>query len=292
VDAEYDPITGIEDSTERLAVETSHPSWLIDRWVHAFGLEEADAFARANNAAAPVAFRVVSNRAVETAVLNQLENAGAEIAPSMVAKHAWRITGGGQTLADMASAGKVYIQDEASQLLTTVLDPRVGERVLDLCAAPGSKTTHIADVTRDSAIVVAGDLYEHRLRTVSASAQLQAFNRVNCVQLDGLQPLPFPEIRWRISTRDIEDLAARQKQLLINASRTVKIGGRLVYSTCSVETEENENVRQWFIENSNNFRQVKLELDASLVSAYGDVRTWPHRQGSDGFFMCAFERLN
>jgi 16S rRNA (cytosine967-C5)-methyltransferase len=315
VDSEYNPAVGIEKPAERLAVETSHPSWLIARWVRAFGLEEAQAFARANNDAAPVAFRVVRNRADEADVLNELKEAGAEITPSTIAKNAWRITGGGRTLAEMGSAGRIYIQDEASQLLTTVLDPRPGDSVLDLCAAPGSKTTHVADVTQDSAVIVAADLHEHRLRTVSASAQLQGFTRVNCVRLDGLQPLPFPEshfdrvlvdapcsgtgtlrrnpeIRWRISTGDIEDLAARQKQLLINASRTVRIGGRLVYSTCSVETEENEDVRQSFIENRNNFRQVQLDLDPSLITDKGAVRTWPQRHGSDGFFMCAFERIN
>ena len=164
-------------------------------------------------------------------------------------------------------------------------------------------------------MIIAGDLHEHRLRTVSSSAELQGFRRVNCVTLDGLQALPFPdshfdrvlvdapcsgtgtlrrnpEIRWRISTGDIEDLAARQKQLLINASRTVKIGGRLVYSTCSVEIEENENVRQSFIDNSKNFRQVEPRVDSSLITDLGAARTWPHRQGSDGFFMCAFERTD
>ena len=152
VDPDYDPAAGIEEPTERLAVETSHPLWMIDRWVRAFGLEETRAFARANNDPAPVAFRVVRNRADEADVLKQLRDAGAEITPSTIAKNAWQISGGGLTLAGMASAGKIYIQDEASQLLTTVLDPQPGERVLDLCAAPGSKTTHIADVTKDSAL--------------------------------------------------------------------------------------------------------------------------------------------
>jgi 16S rRNA (cytosine967-C5)-methyltransferase len=315
VDCDYDPVANIEQLTERLAVETSHPSWLIERWVRSFGGEEARTFARANNEAAPMAFRVVGNRADDPGVLNQLREAGAKVTSSTIARDAWRITGGGRVLKDMAAEGLIYIQDEASQLLTLVLDPQPGERVLDLCAAPGSKTTHIADVTNDSAIIVAADLYEHRLKSVLSSARLHGFNSVNCVTLDGLQTLPVPqsyfdrvlvdapcsgtgtlrrnpEIRWRILNRDIEDLAARQKQLLLNASRTVKIGGRLVYSTCSVEIEENENVRQAFLDNSKNFRPVELELDASLITEPGVARTWPHRGGSDGFFMCAFERIN
>jgi 16S rRNA (cytosine967-C5)-methyltransferase len=314
VDCDYDPVANIDEPNERLAVETSHPSWLIERWIRSFGIEETRDFARANNEAAPIAFRVVRNRADEADVLSHLRNAGAEITPSTIAKGAWRITGAGRMLADMASDGRVYIQDEASQLLTLVLDPRPGERVLDLCAAPGSKTTHIADLTRDSAMIVAADLYEHRLRSVLSSASLHGFGRVNCVTLDGLQALPLPqshfdrvlvdapcsgtgtlrrnpEIRWRISTRDIEDLAARQTQLLINASQSVTVGGRLVYSTCSVETEENENVRQSFLDNSNNFKPIELEIDTSLITGPGVARTWPHRQGSDGFFICAFQRI-
>jgi 16S rRNA (cytosine967-C5)-methyltransferase len=314
VDRDYDPVAHIDEPNERLAVETSHPSWLIEGWNRSFGIEETRDFARANNEAAPIAFRVVRNRADEADVLDQLRNAGAGITPSTIAKGAWRITGAGRMLADMASDGRVYIQDEASQLLTLILDPRPGERVLDVCAAPGSKTTHIADLTSDSAMIVAADLYEHRLRSVLSSANLHGFSRVNCVTLDGLQALPLPqshfdrvlvdapcsgtgtlrrnpEIRWRISTRDIEDLAARQTKLLINASQSVRVGGRLVYSTCSVETEEDENVRQSFLDNSNNFIPIELEVDASLITGPGAARTWPHRQGSDGFFISAFQRI-
>ena len=186
---------------------------------------------------------------------------------------------------------------------------------MDFCAAPGSKTTHIADVTHDSAFIVAGDLHHHRLRTVKSSSGLQGFGSVNYLTLDGLQPLPLPEnyfdrvlidapcsgtgtlrrnpeIRWRISTGDIEDLAARQTKLLINAARTVKTGGRLVYSTCSVEVEENERVRQTFLDNSKNFKPVELDIDPALRTEQGVARTWPQRQGSDGFFISAFERSN
>ncbi len=314
IDLNYDPIKDIADPTERLAVETSHPAWLLDRWIRKFGVEDAVAFARANNEAAPVAFRVVRNRADEADVLNELRGAGGAVTASTIVDGGWRIAGAGRAVAALAREGKVYVQDEASQLLTTVLSPQPGQYILDLCAAPGSKTTHIADLTQDSATIVAADLHQHRLRSVSSSAMLQGFNTVNCVNLDGLQPLPFtpkrfdrvlvdapcsgtgtlrrnPEIRWRISTSDIEDLAARQTQLLTNAARAVKPNGRLVYSTCSVEIEENEGVRQSFLENCKDFRPSELAIDTSLITDVGAARTWPHRQGSDGFFICVFERI-
>ena len=310
---EVDPVSNIQDPLERLSVATSHPAWLLERWIEAFGNDEAEAFARANNEPAPTAFRVVKSHAQEADVLEALRAGGAELVPSKIAAGAWRISGAGSLLSELAAAGKIYIQDEASQLVALLLDVTPGLRVLDLCAAPGSKTTQIADLTSDSGMIVASDLHEHRLRTVSSSAQVQGLKRIHSVALDGLQPLPLlessfdrvlvdapcsgtgtlrrnPEIRWRISPADIQDLAGRQTQLLRNAARVVRPEGRLIYSTCSVERDENEDVVQTFLENNETFRLVDLTVDAKLKTSLGAARTWPHREGSDGFFVCAFER--
>lgn len=309
---EIDPLSNIDDPLERLSVETSHPIWLLKRWSDAFGSVEAEALARANNESAPTAFRVVQVRASEDDVVRRLREVGAELTPSAVAPGAWRVRGAGPLLGELAASGAVYLQDEASQLVASLLGVEPGERVLDLCAAPGSKTTQIADLARDSAVIVASDLYGHRLRTLLSSAQLQGLRGIRCLALDGLKSLPFqegtfdrvlvdapcsgtgtlrrnPEIRWRISPADILDLAGRQKQLLFNAARVVKPGGRLIYSTCSVEPDENEDVVQSFLENSKTFQRVELKVDDSLRTSSGAARTWPQRQGTDGFFLCAFE---
>ena len=310
---EIDPASNIDDPLERWSVATSHPAWLLARWREAFGTAEAEAFARANNEPAPTAFRVVKNRAAEADVCDRLRVAGADLVVSRVAAGAWRIRGAGDLLGELAAAGEIYVQDEASQLVAFLLDVKPGQRVLDLCAAPGSKTTQIAALASDSALIVAADLHEHRLRTVVSSANLQGLRSIHCVALDGLQDLPLPEgyfdrvlvdapcsgtgtlrrnpeIRWRISPADIEDLARRQKRLLANAALLVRPGGRLVYSTCSVEPDENEKVAQAFLENNETFRPVDLSIDAGLQTSIGAVRTWPHRQGTDGFFVGAFER--
>jgi 16S rRNA (cytosine967-C5)-methyltransferase len=314
---EVDPTNNIHDPVERLSVATSHPVWLIERWCKAFGASETESFARANNEPAPVAFRVVNARAEEADVCARLREAGAEVVRSKIAKSAWRVTGGGSLLAELSAVGAIYLQDEASQLVAEVLDSLAGDRVLDLCAAPGSKTTQIAGGVPDSAeqpaVVVASDLHEHRLRTVKSAAELQGLSNVLCLALDGLQPLPLregafdrvlidapcsgtgtlrrnPEIRWRISPADIQDLAGRQQRLLGNAARAVKPGGRLIYSTCSVEPDENEEVVQTFLENNESFSLAELRLDPTLVISKGMARTWPHRQGADGFFICALER--
>jgi 16S rRNA (cytosine967-C5)-methyltransferase len=168
--------------------------------------------------------------------------------------------------------------------------------VLDVCAAPGSKTTQIA--AQAGALVVAGDLHEHRLRVVRESAARQGLENIQTVAYDAEgAPLPFaagafrrvlvdapctgtgtlrhnPEIRWRISLADIAELAARQRHILANAAHAVGVGGRLVYSTCSVEPEENEGVVAAFLETHPAFELIRPDAPERL----------------DGFFVAVFEK--
>ncbi|HYX41599.1 MAG TPA: 16S rRNA (cytosine(967)-C(5))-methyltransferase RsmB, partial [Pyrinomonadaceae bacterium] len=224
---DYDPASAATDELERLAIATSHPAWLLARWLEAFGASEAEALARANNRTPPVAFRVNERRANSDEVIAQLHAAGFEARASEIAPDAWRVVNGtgGASLRALAQAGIVYTQDEASQLVAHALDAQDGERVLDVCAAPGSKTTHIAGLAGARALVVAGDLYEHRVRVVVESAARQQLANVRAVVLDAEQMLPFadasfervlvdapctgtgtlrhnPEIRWRLVPAD------------------------------------------------------------------------------------------
>lgn len=313
---DYDPaanVASVAAPIEKLAIKTSHPRWLLERWVNAFGLEEATAFARANNDAPPTAFRVVEQRASRQEVLDALQAAGGIVSPSEIVPEAWRIEGAGALLHRLAREGKIYLQDEASQLVAHVLDAQTGERVLDVCAAPGSKTTHIATMTPGLALIVAGDVHEHRLRTVLKAGARQEIKVLRGVVHDAEAALPFgeqsfdrvlvdapctgtgtlrrnPEIRWRISNRDIFELSARQQRILSQSAKMVRRGGRLVYSTCSVEPEENEEVVARCLGENADFKHLALRVPASLQSSSGAARIWPHRQGADGFFIAAFER--
>ena len=323
-EANYDPAAELSDPLERLAVETSHPFWLLERWAKAFGFEETSAFAQANNEVAPMAFRLVNEvnevneLADQSPILDALRSAGAMLQPSEITSRGWRITGAGSLLRELALDGRIYIQDESSQLVAHVLAARAGDRVLDVCAAPGSKTTHIATLTRAESspaksFLVAGDLHAHRLRTIVSTAAAQHLHNIHYVTFDALQALPFPaavfdrvlvdapctgtgtlrrnpEIRWRISPGDIGDLANRQIRILLNAAQMVSVGGRLVYSTCSVEPEENEQVISRFIEETSGFEPLVLSVNPSLLTGFGAARVWPHRDGADGFFIAAFER--
>lgn len=310
---DYQPPADIADPIERLAVETSHPAWLIERWIKAFGREEAEAFARANNDAPPVAFRVITRRASVEEVLDEVLAAGGVAQPSQIAPDAWRVQGATATLQTLAREGKIYLQDEASQLVAHVLDAREGERVLDVCAAPGSKTTHIAARAPNLSLIVAGDMHEHRVRTVVKTAARQEVERLRVVIHDAEIALPYsessfdrvlvdapctgtgtlrrnPEIRWRISAHDIMDLSRRQRRILASAARMVRPLGHLVYSTCSVEPEENEEVVARFLSENDTFNQVAVNAPQELLSENGAARTWPHKSGADGFFIASFER--
>lgn len=312
---DFDPATLADNLLERIAVETSHPAWLVGRWAAAFGAEDAAAFARANNAAAPLAFRVNTLREDASDTLSKLNAAGIEVVPSVVAPGAYRVEGGGgAALRALAADGLVYMQDEASQLVAHVLGARAGERVLDVCAAPGSKTTHVAALVNDRARVTAGDLYEHRLRLIQEACARLGVRSVRAVLLDAEDALPFadesfdrvlvdapctgtgtlrhnPEIRWRLAPEDIAELAARQRRILTAASRAVRRGGRLVYSTCSVEREENEAVVADFLQSHEDFKQLPAHpAHDQLLTPSGAARTWPHRQDTDGFFVAAMEK--
>ncbi|HEX5883603.1 MAG TPA: 16S rRNA (cytosine(967)-C(5))-methyltransferase RsmB [Pyrinomonadaceae bacterium] len=298
---EYDPGAEVSDPIERLALETSHPVWLIERWTEAFGIAEAEAFAQSNNVLPPTVFRVVNAKANQEEVLSKLNTAGATLEPSHVAEDAWRVSQGTSMLRELSAAGQIYLQDEASQLVPQLLNVEPGDRVLDLCAAPGGKTTLMADRAGDRAMIVAADRSATRMATVVATGKLQELKTITPVILDAAEQLPFkpgsfdkvlvdapcsgtgtlrrnPEIRWRLSAADIEAFAEKQKQILSRAADAVKPGGHLVYSTCSVEREENEEVIQEFLARDDRFR---------LLNSH---RTWPQHQECDGFFIGVLQR--
>jgi 16S rRNA (cytosine967-C5)-methyltransferase len=314
-EVDYDPAANETDPIARIAVETSHPTWLIERWFRFFGTE-AERFARANNEPAPSAFRFRRRAEAPERILDEIRAAGGVLEPSRLVIDSWRVKGGSEVLQSLAHRGEIYLQDEASQLVANLLEAKSGERILDVCAAPGSKALHLAALNPETTIV-AGDLHEHRLKTLRRLAGLQDAAEVQLVAHDAARALPFaagsfdrvlvdapctgtgtlrhnPEIRWRLTESDIEQLAARQKLILSNAAVLVRRGGRLVYSTCSVEPEENEQVVQTFLGEHPEFAPAEVAWQrpdreaSSLVMPSGAIRTWPQRDDVDGFFIAAF----
>jgi 16S rRNA (cytosine967-C5)-methyltransferase len=286
------PVLKFGGEIERISVETSHPRWLIEKWINDLGPEDAERLAAANNDAGKLEFRTTSKLDVSLTGHEDLE-----------------------TLNRLAGEGKIYFQDEGSQLVASVIKLTSGQRFLDVCAAPGSKTTYIADRYKDieDTLFAAGDLHRHRLEILKASCINQGLGLVNIVQYDAGTALPFadasfdavlvdapcsgtgtirhnPEIRYLLEEKDLGELHDKQLRILKNASKLVKSGGKLVYSTCSLEKEENEAVSMDFLEAHPDFTLLRPDVPREFITQRGFARTFPHRDGMDGFFIAIFEK--
>ena len=308
---------GLVDPLERASVELSHPRWMLDRWQSLFGDDETRQLALANNSPPATAFRVNTLRTSIKEVLADLKTEGVTTRESQVAHGAFVVESGpASVMTAAARRGVIYLQDEASQLVSILLEPKSGHRMLDLCAAPGSKTSHIAVLAEDKARIVACDRHHHRLATLRATCERLGVQSVDALELDATRALPFvaaapefdrilvdapcsgtgtlrgnPEIKWRLCADDLSRLAELQASLLEGAASSVARGGRLVYSTCSIEREENEEVVRRFLEATTLFKVIEPNAPAGLITSDGFVRTFPHRNGTDGFFAAALERV-
>jgi 16S rRNA (cytosine967-C5)-methyltransferase len=308
---------GIADPLERASVELSHPRWMLERWRSVFGEHETRQLALANNAPHATAFRVNTLRTSVNEVLTGLSAEGIIARESRVADGAFVVESGpAPVIIQAARRGVIYLQDEASQLVSILLDAKSGHRVLDLCAAPGSKTSHIAALTCDNAWIVACDVHQHRLTTLRATSERLGVRSIDAIALDATCELPFvagrhefdrvlvdapcsgtgtlrsnPEIKWRLSAGDLTRLTQLQLSLLERGAAAVASGGRLVYSTCSIEREENEEVVRRLLERMPRFQVTEPNTPANLITSDGFVRTFTHRDGTDGFFAAVLERV-
>jgi 16S rRNA (cytosine967-C5)-methyltransferase len=297
----------------------SIPEWIARRWLVALGPQEAAALAQAANETPPLTARA-------NPLVNTREQLLAELAPrwkdARLAQHAplaLSLGHGVEPGSDPAfREGRFTIQDEASQLVVELLDPQPGEAVLDLCAAPGAKTTAIAERVGAAGLVVACDRNQRRLDLVGRAVRRLGLANVHLAQADGTQPLgelpraPFarvlvdapcsglgtlrrnPDARWRLRPEDPASLAVTQRALLENAAHSVMPGGVLVYSTCTLLAEENEAVVAAFLAQHPEFSlSAPAELPRAVrpfLEADGYMRTWPHRHGTDGFFAARLRR--
>ncbi len=310
------PDARVRDPLNRLSIAASHPRWLLERWIERFGIDEATALALENNRHAPTALRVNPLRAPSRArALEELSTLGVDVRDSTIAPDALVVTSGHLPQSSRpVRDGWIYVQDEASQLVAHITGPKPGDDVLDVCAAPGSKTTLMAALMGNTGRIVAIDLYRARLATLDETCRRLAVRIVRPVAADATRDLPLaphvrfdrvlvdapcsgtgtlrrnPEIKWRLAAEDLPRFASLQTGLLARAAERVLPGGRLVYSTCSLEPEENEHVAAAFLAAAPEFGHVTAGLPPGLCTPEGFVRTYPHRNGSDGFFAAVFER--
>jgi len=312
-------------AAERLAILHSHPTWMVTRWLARFGEPQTIPLLEANNRAPRLSLSVHAPEQRDE-IIRALEKSGLRIEPGTLLKSAFAAGGGSPARSEAFRSGQISIQDEASQAIPLLLGVRAGDRVLDLCAAPGGKTAALARAAGSGGTVIAADLHAHRVRAMDAQCKRLGLQNVQLVELDATQPIPLPgefdrilvdapcsgtgtlarhpEIRWRLRPENLSESQKLQTQILANALRKLAAGGKLAYSTCSIEPEENEHVISQALRKSPGIHPIP-PADAqqmlaphlapgvnasSLFAADGFFRTSPAAHRTDGFFAALLEK--
>lgn len=310
-----------EDPLGHLVHALSLPAWLSERWIARYGAAEAAALAEGLNRVPPRTVRVNRLRGSREALLEEVRARHPDAAPCRLAPDGVVLGRRGDPGLDPAfREGRMTVQDEASQLVVALLDPRAGERVLDTCAAPGGKTTAIAERVGPGGFVQALDRHERRLGLLLRDVRRLGLVNVSAATRDASQPMPErllepgfdrvlvdapcsglgalrrnPDARWRVRPEDVERLATIQGAILRRGASCLRPGGTLVYSTCTLLTEENEAVVEKLLHDVPGFRLVPRsglpEAVQPVAAESGFVHCLPHRDDTDGFFAARLERL-
>jgi 16S rRNA (cytosine967-C5)-methyltransferase len=313
--------SGLLDGSLSVMSDTgSHPEWLARRWIAQFGRENAAALMRANNDKPPLALRVNLRRTSREALLDRLRHSGVSAESTPRSPQGIVITSGG-ALDRIApfNEGLIQAQSEASQLVTFVLAPQPGEHILDACAAPGGKATHILEMMADSGELVATDVSAKGIKKIRENFARLQLKSVRFVRADMTRDLPqryrflydrilvdapcsgfgtlrsHPEIKWQRDENDIRRLSQLQATILSRAAPLLKPGGILVYSTCTLIREENEDVVQNFLLAN---RQFELGNAADYLPPVAKSMVQdnyflalPHRDNTDGFFAARMRKV-
>ena len=296
-----------EDKIRNLAVIESHPVWMTKRWVERYGYEDAKWMMEANNAIPDLALRVNRLKVDFNYFLSLLEKHQLQYTRSQYLDYFVRV----QHMAGIGSSelfqqGYFSVQDESAGMPVLLLDPKPGERVIDLCSAPGGKTTFIGELMKNIGEIIAVDRYETRLHLVKNSCQRLGITIVHLVADDGatidippadkvLVDAPCsglgvlskkPDAKWQRDADDIPKLVSLQKSLMENAAKLVKSGGVLVYSTCTIEPDENIGLIKEFLERHPEFsiESGSNSIHKDLIGNLGHVETFRHKHGMDGSF--------
>jgi 16S rRNA (cytosine967-C5)-methyltransferase len=312
--------TSAEDSTPSLAVTHSHPEWLVQRWRDAFGAENAVKLMRANNEKPPLILRVNSLRSSQDELLDRLQSAGIEATAASFAPQGILLPAGG-VVANLPgfAEGLFQVQGEASQLVPCLLSPQRGERILDACAAPGGKSTYIAELMHDDGETTAIDISERGIEKIKQNMGRLGLKSVCPLRADVSEPStdlgdpPYdrilvdapcsglgtlrahPEIKWNRDENDIRRLGRLQLKMLNQVSGYLKRDGILVYSTCTLTVEENERNVEGFLADRPEFELQEaaryLPQQAKHMARGKYFQTLPHRDNTDGFFAARMRKV-
>ncbi len=309
----------IIDPIERLSVATSHPLWLINRWVNQLGFDRTKAMCELNLTAPLQTSRVNLTKISREECVARLENEGYQVQSSTILPEAIKCLKGNLASSKAFKEGLFTIQDESSMLVAHALDINPNDVILDACAAPGGKSTHIAERLNDTGSVISLDLHEHKVKLINSSAKRLGLNNIQTKALDSkkvqehydqesfdkiLVDAPCsglgvirrkPDMKYTKKAEDSTRLQEIQIELLNSVAPLLKKGGILVYSTCTIEKEENSVVINSFLDSHQEFsgdptmKERMPEAIQPLISDYS-LQIVPQDFGSDGFFIASLRK--
>lgn len=301
-----------------LSLKYAYPLWMIKRWMANMKQDEVEEFCRSANERPPLTVRTNTLRINREELIKSLQGEGAYAEKCVFAPEGIRLRLGGKLSAlESFRRGLFQVQGEASMLVAPALNPRAGEKVLDLCSAPGGKTAHMASLMRNQGEVVAADLHAHRLRLVRSAVDRLGVNIVKTYTVNG-QRIPAEmhasfdrvlldvpcsglgvirrkaDLKWRRTPEDIASLSRLQGELLKGAFRALRPGGVLLYSACTTEPEETAEVIWNFMQNEPSASPTGFDslLPAELLAGQEreTVYFWPHKHDLDGFFLARIRK--
>lgn len=304
-----------ENPVQKLGISYSFPNWIVKYWIEELGLTEAEKLCYWFNLSPSIDLRINPLKTSVEEVEIAMKNIGISVSRILQVPQALRLNGAVGQIQKLPGYNEGWwsIQDSSAQLVCYLLNPQPGEIIIDACAAPGGKTTHIGELMGDNGKIFAIDMTASRLKKLESNTErlqlksisisrgdsrnlTEFINQADRVLLDvpcsGLGTLHRrADARWRKTLENIGELAKLQGELLENAAKWVKPGGVLVYATCTIYPLENEGVIENFLTNN-----YEWEIEAPTVDFMvspcreGWIKIWPHREQMDGFFMVKLRR--
>ncbi len=305
-----------DDETYYYAILHSHQKWMVKRWMERFGAEETEKLLERNNERPPVSVRVNKLKANVDDIIElfDVHELNYQKVPDLDCSIYVYNTKFDITSTDLYNTGKISIQDPSATLASMLTGAKPGDFVYDLCAAPGGKSFYIAEMMQNQGKIIACDKYESKLHIINKGKERLGFDIIEALEADAetytsdekadvvICDAPCsgfgiiskkPDIKWSRDIDELKKIVNLQKSILNNAATLVKPGGALVYSTCTIEPEENTEVASWFLESHPDF-----ELDPAenyISDRYckdGMLQTYPHIHGIDGAFGVRFVKKN
>jgi 16S rRNA (cytosine967-C5)-methyltransferase len=309
-------LDGLEE-TEKIGLQTFHPAWFVSYCYKLLGRYDALKFLEKSTQIPPVYLRINTLKAPEHKILESLETESIVLEKVPQLKHSYKLiqTKSPLTRTQSFHQGLFYIQDKASCLAAEIADPKQGNTILDVCAAPGSKTTYLAQLMENKGAILSLDYSRRRIHVWQKGTKRVGTNIVYPLVADARKNLPLhltadvvildppctstgtfgktPAAKWRLSKRSIIGMSRIQSDMIEQSAQHVKDGGFLVYSTCSITVEENEYVIEKFLRTHSEFKLVKQKPKIGLPGLSGLTkcqRLYPHIHECNGFFVAKLQK--